>query len=218
MYRYNRTICNVDRGYIMIRNIVFDLGRVLLEYDPIEYINRFNFSNDIKEKLNEIIFRSEYWLDCDKGTKSVSKDLTRILIHENKDLETEISMVINKDWVTMLTLKQETEKFLIELHNLNYRIYILSNLSEDAYKFVVNYDFFKYIDGGVYSYQENLVKPDSKIYEVLLSRYNLIPEETIFIDDSQENIEAANKLKIHGIVFQDINQVKSEVSKICKNT
>ena len=84
----------------------------------------------------------------------------------------------------------------------------MSNISIDSYEYVSSYDFFNYIDGGVYSYEVKVSKPNELIYKILLQRYNLVPEETIFIDDSLKNIEAAEKLGINGVQHIDLKQTQ----------
>ena len=72
-------------------------------------------------------------------------------------------------------------------------------------------NFFDYVDGGIYSYQVKLCKPDKRIYTELLTKYNLKPEETIFIDDREDNIKAAKELGIHGIIFQNVENTEKEI-------
>ena len=90
----------------------------------------------------------------------------------------------------------------------------MSNISIDSYEFVSKYDFFNYIDGGVYSYEVKVSKPKELIYKTLLQKYNLIPEETIFIDDSLKNIEIAQKNGINAIQHIDIEQTKKSINEL----
>ena len=94
------------------------------------------------------------------------------------------------------------------LKNKGYNIYILSDLSKESYEFNSKFGFFKDVDGGVFSFEINSTKPNENNYKTLLERFNLVPEETIFVDDKIDNIEAANKFKIKGIVFTNLEEVK----------
>ena len=76
------------------------------------------------------------------------------------------------------------------------------------------YDFFTEVDGGVFSYQERVIKPDEKIYHILLDRYALLPEETLFFDDNAENIAAAQRIGIHGILFTTLPEAKAQAEKL----
>lgn len=200
----------------MIKNIIFDLGRVLVNFEPLEYLEKLEFDENMRNTLNKIIFKSKEWVEYDRGIYKI-KDLAQKFINNYPNLEKEINLVLKDDWVKMLKLKEDTAEFLKELKRQGFRIYILSNLSEDAYRFISQYDFFKFIDGGVYSYELKICKPDKKIYQAILNKYNLIPEESVFIDDNLDNVEAANNLKIHGIQFVTLDEVKQKIQLLLKN-
>lgn len=200
----------------MIKNIVFDLGRVLVNFESREYLKEFGYDDKTVEKLNEIIFKSQEWLSCDSGAYENNTDIAEILIEKYPDYSEMIKKVLTKEWVKMLTLKEDTAEYLKELKSRGFKIYILSNLSKESYDYNSKYEFFKYTDGGVYSYEVKKIKPNPEIYTELLKKYNLIPEETIFIDDVKENIDAANKLKINGVIFENLDQVKKEVETLIK--
>lgn len=111
---------------------------------------------------------------------------------------------------------KDTSNYLKELKDKGYNIYILSDLSIDSYNYNKQFKFFDYITGGVYSFEIGTTKPNKNNYKVLLEKYSLIPEETIFIDDRLNNIEAANDFGIHGIQFTTLNKVKEEINKLEK--
>lgn len=201
----------------MIKNIVFDLGKVLVEFNPLGYLKQFGFNDNINNILSDIIFKSKDWFECDSGKYANNSDLVEILCNKHPQYNDEIRAVLNKEWVKMLTLKESSVEFLKHLKQESFKIYILSNLSEESYNFVSKYDFFNLIDGGVYSYQLKICKPELQIYNELLTKYNLCPEETIFIDDNKDNIDVANKLKIHGVLFNDLEDTKQEVEKIIED-
>jgi putative hydrolase of the HAD superfamily len=197
----------------MIKNVIFDLGRVLINFKPMEYLTSLGFGEEKSKILNDLIFKSDYWYECDRGIYS-NTELAEILCKENNKFENEIKTVLAEEWVNMLTLKEDTVKFLKDLKKDGYNIYILSNLSEQSHDYLKNYDFFKYVDGGVFSYKLNICKPDPRIYKELFSKYSIKPEESVFIDDLQINIDAAKKLGLNGIVFDNINTVKNKFYSI----
>ena len=200
----------------MIKNIVFDLGKVLIEVNPVEYLKPFGFDDNTNEELSKLIFHSEEWIQCDAGKYAKNTEIADILCEKFPVYAEKIKLVLTDNWVKMLVRKEETIEFLRELKNRNFKIYILSNLSEQSYQFIKEYDFFELVDGGIYSYEEKLCKPDRKIYKKLLEKYSLIPEETIFIDDHKENIEVAKKMGIYGVIFADLEKVKREVEEMIK--
>lgn len=201
----------------MIKNIVFDLGRVLIEWNARKYLKSFGYDDETVEELNKIIFKSKEWEECDIGKYENNSDLPPILSKKYPKYSAKIKEALTKEWVKMLNLKEDTSEYLINLKNSGFKIYILSNLSKEAYDNNSKYKFFKFIDGGVYSFESRKMKPDQEIYIELLEKYKLIPEETIFIDDMEENISVANNLKIHGIIFNNLEQVQTDVQNIIKN-
>lgn len=201
----------------MIKNIVFDLGRVLIDWEAKKYIKSFGYDDETVDKLNEIIFTSEEWLDCDKGKYERNTDLVEMLSKKYPEHAEKIAKILTKDWVKILKLKEDSSEYLINLKQQGFKIYILFNLSKESYDHNSKYEFFKYIDGGIYSFESKKIKPDHRIYIELLEKYNLVPEETIFIDDIEENVNIANDLKINGIIFNNLEQVKKDVERVIEN-
>jgi len=197
----------------MIKNIVFDLGRVLVEFDPKTYIRSFGFCEETAHTLFDVIFGRDWYLH-DRGDYKTINDLLNTLIKKRPDLKNEIETVLTGDWVKIHYLKSDTAEYLRELKDRGYNIYILSNLSVESYEFVSKYPFFGLIDGGVFSYAENCCKPEKRIYDTLLSRYSLIPGETVFIDDNPDNISAAIETGINGVLFTSLDDVKANVEKL----
>ena len=94
-----------------------------------------------------------------------------------------------------------TERLVGDLKAAGYRLYVLSNMSREFIDFLRRFPVYGLFDGEVVSCEEHTVKPEPRIYEILLERYGLTPSETLFIDDREMNIEAAAALGIHGFVF-----------------
>ncbi len=198
----------------MIKNITFDIGNVLVDFNPIAYLDTFDFYAETKKKLNEIIFESEHWDKYDCGIYETYTDIANKLSIIYPDLAKEIKMVLNRDWVKIHYLKEGTVNLLKTLKKAGYKIYILSNISKDSYSFVSKYDFFKLVDGGVYSYNIRISKPNALIYKRLLDEYNLVPNESVFIDDRKINIEGAEKIGIKGVLFTTLNEVSKNLKSI----
>ena len=196
----------------MIKNIVFDLGRVLIGFDPENYLDSFGFDKETVQTLEQMVFGAQ-WKKYDRGDHPDVFSLRDALIRENPAYETEIRMALHPEWVKIHIRKEDSIAYLYELKSRGYRIYILSNLAKESYEYVRGFEFFREIDGGVFSYQERVIKPDEKIYRILLDRYALKPEETLFFDDVPENIEAARRLGIHGIVFTDLSAAKTQAEQ-----
>lgn len=194
----------------MIKNVIFDLGRVLVNYEPEKYIDSIGYSEEIKQKLLKSLFYNDIWNEFDRGTLTYEQGI-KLAAKKEPDIENELKCILRTEWFEMHTLKKETDSFLKELKQDKYKIYILSNFEEHCFKYLYNkYDFFKLVDGMVISYSVKVIKPELEIYNILLEKYNLIPKECVFIDDREENILAGEKLGIKGIVFTNIDDVKNK--------
>jgi len=199
----------------LIKSIVFDLGNVLLDFDPERYLEALGYQGRVKEQLKSEIFKTDEWLMLDRGTIS-QEDAVEIWQQRNPDLRGEIADVMT-EWEKILTLKKDSLEILKSLAAENYNLYILSNFHEKAFAYVSNkYNFFDYFDGKVISADIGMIKPDPEIYEHLLNKFNLEAETTLFIDDSKKNIAAAINKGIRVIHFKDAKSLKEELKLYLK--
>ena len=185
----------------MIKNIVFDIGRVILKYEPKEYLEE-KISHDKVDEIYNQLFRSEECVMLDRGviTQDEAIDIISKRYPKNKD----IIKLAFQDWYEMMIPIEGTVQLLDKLKKAGFKLYYLSNFQLLAFENVNNrYNFFNIFDGGIFSYKEKLLKPELEIYRCLIERYELIPSETIFTDDMEVNIEACKKIGIEGIVFKD---------------
>ena len=194
---------------------MFDLGNVLLDFDPERYLENLGYQGKVKEQLKSEIFKTDEWLMLDRGTIS-QEDAVEIWQQRNPDLRVEITDVM-AEWEKILTLKKDSLEILKSLAAKNYNLYILSNFHEKAFTYVSNkYNFFDYFDGKVISADIGMIKPDPEIYEHLLNKFNLEAGTTLFIDDSQKNIAAAINKGIRVIHFKDAASLKEELKLYLK--
>ncbi len=186
----------------MIRNLVFDLGNVLVEFKPKDYIKSLGFNEEDATNLHKIIFKDKRWNEFDRGTITIDEYI-EALKSENPEYIERIDMIFSKDWISnLLKPKLETIEFLEKMSKY-YGIYVLSNISMCALEYLKTLDFWKDVDAGTYSYQIGYCKPESEIYEAFFEDNNLNPQECLFLDDLLPNIEAAEKAGMKGIVFKD---------------
>ncbi len=194
----------------MVRNIIFDLGNVLLDYQPKEYLKLKNIEIAKIEDVYHQVFQSEEWILLDKGT--ITQDEAQEKIIERNPENTILIECAFNHWYDMLTPIEDTVPLLKRLKQKGYNLYFLSNFHSLAFEHVNDkYDFFTLFDGGVVSYKENTIKPDMEIYQKLIQKYSLKPQESIFIDDMLYNVEAAKKLNFNGIHFTNANNLKDEL-------
>ena len=193
----------------MIRNIIFDIGGVLLEYNPKTYLDKLNIEDSKRKELNDIIFRNQKWKDCLNGFITNS-ELIEYLVKENKKYKDEIKQILSKENLKyMLPPKQEMIEYYKSLKQKGYKIYLCSNITEDTYNYIKdNFEIIQIADGGLFSCFENISKPNVEIYQKLIKKYNLDIEKSILIDDTKRNIISANDIGLNGILFNNIEDIK----------
>ena len=183
----------------MIRNIIFDLGNVLVSFRPSEYFTKENYPENIKATILSDIFESKEWILLDKGEISLNEAIDSITAVSSLTKE-EIAHVFNLRTNLMFPLDQNV-KILSGLKKQGFRLYYLSNFPKDVFDEIkAGYYFFKYFDGGIISSEVHITKPHPRIYEIILEKYDLIAEECLFIDDLEPNIKAAELFGMKGLV------------------
>lgn len=195
-----------------IKNIVFDFGGVLVDWNP-RYLYKDQFQNqhEMEFFLNHIC-TDEWNLEQDKG-RSLAEGTIQ-LQNEYPAYHSLIQLFYDQ-WEVML--KGEISETVSVLHNLkkNFKIFGLTNWSAETIAIAYNrFSFFKEFDGIVVSGQEKMIKPDKKIYQLLLDRYRIKAEDTIFIDDNIKNIHAAAEMGFNVIHFNNAVQLAAELSAI----
>jgi len=183
----------------MIKNIVFDLGNVLISFKPSEYFDKNNYPENIKARILTDIFASREWLMLDNGEITTPEVIDSIASRSSLRRE-EIAHIFNLRTELMYPIDPNV-RVLPELKKQGFRLYFLSNFPMDIFEEVkAGYYFFKYFDGGIISAEAKLSKPDRRIYEVLLEKYSLVPGESLFIDDMEINVKAAESVGMKGLV------------------
>ncbi len=199
----------------MIKNIIFDLGDVIVDYNPDDYLKQFNLQNDEIEFLKKEIFSGIEWNKADKGEYKNITDLVSSLcirIPEYKDI---IPEILTDNYAEAQTIRKPEENLFFKLNASGFRMFILSNTPKYAIDYLKKKtEIFNLTEGEVYSFEEGVLKPDKQIYIKLLNKFNMIPNESVFIDDNPNNIKTANELGIHGIVFEKLEQCKKELEEI----
>ena len=195
----------------MIRNIVFDIGNVLIGFDAMDYLTSL-FGKEKAVRVAEAVFGTGYWQELDIARLSV-EEILELFYSADPDLRDEIKEAFDR--IGECVTKLDWPVPLIDsLKEMGYGVYFLSNMSEhvkasntDAFGFV------SHMDGGVWSCDVHEIKPDAEIYRILFEKYGLVPEECLFIDDHGENIAVGKKLGMKGIVFRDHDQLTADLEK-----
>ncbi len=197
-----------------INTVIFDLGGVLIDWNP-DYLYDKIFADE-KEKryfLSEIC--SMKWNEQQDAGRSLA-EATEILLEKHPEYKIEIQAYYGR-WIEMLgELMHETVEILVDLHKKNtHKLYALTNWSAETFPYALEkFDFLQLFEGVLVSGVENMKKPDPKIYQLLLDRYQIEAQQSVFIDDSRKNIKGAEALNIHGVHFQSAQQLKVELEKL----
>lgn len=197
----------------MIKNIIFDVGKVLMAYEPDEYMEKLGFTPREREAVNQAMFQHPFWNESDRGALS-SEELLEGFISHNPDYEKQIRQAYETVGKT-ITLMPHTLEWVKALKDRGYRLYILSNYAEHTFEQTSDeMKFLPYMDGAVFSFQCKLIKPEQEIYRYLCEKYELVPEESIFLDDRQENVEAARAYGMQAIQVHSYEQASSQLNQV----
>ncbi len=181
------------------KNIVFDLGGVVFARDARKLSPEFReFFSFIYEPV-----MPTFWEEYDRGTLSLD-EVKEILCERNGCSRTLCDEYI-ADAIDMQEEIAPTKNLIEQLKGAGYRLYVLSNMSREFIDFLRMKPVYRHFEGEVVSCEELIVKPEPEIYRLLLDRYSLTPDETLFIDDRETNIEAAEREGICGFHFDRHN-------------
>jgi len=196
--------CNID-------TIIFDLGGVLVDWKP-EYLYRKVFNGNEKKVqwfLNNVCTSS--WNAEQDGGRTI-EEAENVKIAEFPEHE-DLIRLFYSEWHQMFSgpIDENVALFKSLKASGNYKIYALTNWSAEKWELALElFPFFQYFDGVVVSGKEKMRKPYPKIYELILNRFQINPEKTIFIDDNEENVIAAKALNLHGIHYKSTQQLLKE--------
>ena len=200
----------------MIRNIVFDMGMVLMQWDPMNPCMRYAKDPEKARILCENIFLHPEWGPMIDGGVMTEEDY---FVHCSERMPTqelkEICLAMSKDW-TLDSLYPTTgmKAVIADLKKAGFGLYILSNCGRHFRQFQYRIPGIEHFDGILVSAEEGMIKPAREIYERLLEKFGLAADECIFIDDLQANINAAEAVGIHGYCFAD-GDVKRLHAHLC---
>ena len=195
----------------MIRNIVFDIGRVLIEFEWFDYVGKL-FSKETAEKVTAAMWGTGYWKQLDIALLT-DDEILELFYSAGPEYRKEIreafdrvgECVKRRDWAIPM---------IDDLKSRGYRVYYLSNFSEHVMGSNPEaLDFVSHMDGGIFSCDVKVIKPASEIYTKLIDKYDLLPEECLFIDDHRDNVAAAKKCGMKAIRFENREQLEADLDK-----
>lgn len=187
-----------------VKNIIFDMGQVLIDYCPERYTAAFlpgDQETDDCKLITKVLFGGETWQQLDRGLITETDALAEMLPHLPQRLRRP-ARALFYGWQFYIRPIPETNDLALALHQAGYGIYILSNTGVRLHVYSHRIPAFSVMDGAIYSADIQQIKPGNAIFHTLLSRYSLQPEECFFIDDNEDNILTANKLGLHTHQYQ----------------
>ncbi len=189
----------------MIKNIIFDMGNVLLEYTPKRYVKTVTDDEIIATALIKELFSGDEWQELDKGI--ITEEDLVMRVSDRIPQYTEYVKKAMDNWHSDLTPIEGMEEIVKKLKDKGYKIYLLSNTSLRFFKYRDNVKIFSHFDGFIVSAEEKLLKPDKAIYDCICQRFNLNCNECIFIDDLKDNIEGALNAGLKAHLFTGANEL-----------
>ncbi len=189
-------------------DIVFDIGNVICEWNPLKLVGRLFASEMERKQAIEHVIAHEDWKMLDKGLLSLDEAISRA--DQRCSLGVEKITTLFEETPKSLEPIQETLDIIMDLSAKGYRMYILSNMHKHTFERLTGIlDIWKYFSGIVISSHVKSIKPEPEIFEYLIDAYDLIPRNTVFLDDLKCNIEAAKSLKFNTIHVKKTSKIKA---------
>ncbi|HFD31763.1 MAG TPA: HAD family phosphatase [Gammaproteobacteria bacterium] len=193
-----------------MKNIIFDLGAVMFEWNPKKISENFTDNIELQNKIQTELYYHQDWIDFDNAIINEAEATRRA--SERLEIPIKDAKRLFNETKESLILISKTHDVLKQVKNKNLNAYCLSNISPELFKHVYDqHDLFELFDGIVTSGVENTGKPGKRIFEILLDRYQLNAQECLFIDDSPANTATANELGITTVTFKGLDECYKEI-------
>ena len=185
----------------MIKNLVFDLGNVLIEWNSEKILTYFEPKKERRQVLRKAIFESGVWHQTDKGELSLKEACEEVLTQLDASYHSAIKNIFYH-WYEVVYVYSDLQERIRLWVAQDYRIYILSTTCEIFYHIEKAglLPIYPLLSGYILSSEVGVVKPEAEIYQKLLKKYNLNPVESVFIDDIQANLDTAAELGFETIL------------------
>lgn len=197
----------------MIKNVVFDVGNVIVRWAPLEII-RLTFGDvEQPEAMAKNVFMSDIWLDLNRGF--LTEQEAKLRYQEELDFTVDDSHRLFYYVKRSLIELYGSVALINKLKSAGYGVYALTdNVTELVDYLKEEYDFWPLFDGATVSADLGLLKPQPEIYQSLLTSNNLNAEECVFLDDMPHNVEGAKNVGIHAIQFFSAAQAEQELKTL----
>lgn len=197
----------------MIKNVVFDIGNVLVTFGWYDFFKSFNWTDEVFDRVVKATVKDIDWNEMDRGVLT-DEEVLDLFIENDPGVEKELREMY-VDYHDLLVKFDYTDEWIKSLQNRGLRVFCLSNMSFKAVRECTDaLNFIPSLDGDVLSCYYRIIKPDDAIYKLLCEKYDLKPEECVFIDDLQRNVEAAQKNGFQSFVFIDKEQADKKINEL----
>ncbi|MGN0400576.1 MAG: HAD-IA family hydrolase [Blautia sp.] len=205
----------IDPEKAAINTIVFDLGKVLVDYDWKKYLKSLHYNEAAIQAVGDAMFASEDWVEADRGVRN-EEEILQSFIDNDPEYEQEIRNAFDEMGFTIHTFSY-TRTWLKYLKRRGYKIYYLSNFSKPLYdRCKEELSFLDLMDGGYMSWQVKMLKPEPEFYQKLLRDFKIDPSRSVFLDDVLDNIAEARTQGMNAVHFKGkkeaIQTLKEEFS------
>ena len=197
----------------MIKNLIFDFGKVLVDYDFEAFFRKYIPDTERCKAFTPILYNEDIQKLLDREATPFNEIMKKI-IEQHPSFEKEIRM-FNDYYTEIVTEEIEGMRDLLtRLKEEGYKLYGLTNWCSKVYQTIEQFEIFKLLDGYIISSEEKVIKPEPEIYQRLFDKFNLQPDECIFTDDKEENIVGGKQLGMKGIVFKNAMQYEQELRQM----
>jgi len=197
----------------MIDTVIFDIGMVLLGFDPRAHLRRL-FPDDAAtaQAVWDAIWASGLWTALDGGADTAETLARMRALAPGREAAVELAFARAGECLYRFDY---AEPWLRELRARGLRLYYLSNYSDHTTRCAPEkLDFLRHMDGGVFSWREKLLKPDPAIYRLLCKRFSLIPARCVFLDDRPENVQGARDCGMRAILFEGYETARESLQRM----
>lgn len=198
----------------MIKNIVFDMGNVIIRFDPELFMVRLGLAEEDRRLLKRELFVSLEWSRMDRGSLTDEEAAEIVCRRVPECLHDAVRRLVGM-WDRPILPVEGMYELVEELRGMGYGIYLLSNASFRQHDYWPRVPASKFFDGTLISADVKLVKPQPEIYRLLCDKFSLVPEECVFIDDSTSNAEGAYFCGINALVFHgDAHEMRLKLNEL----
>lgn len=198
----------------MIKNIVFDMGNVIIRFDPELFMVRLGLAEEDRKLLKRELFVSLEWSRMDRGSLTDEETAEIVCRRVPERLHDAVRRLVGM-WDRPILPVEGMYELVKELRGMGYGIYLLSNASFRQHDYWPRVPASKFFDGTLISADVKLVKPQPEIYRLLCDKFSLVPEECVFIDDSTSNAEGAYFCGINALVFHgDAHEMRLKLNEL----